>query len=69
MDQTTVRNSPYAIGDDGVGLRPNSYDARYLMCQKLLNSGLSALQIQEVRKKQAQIAKSFLQKRIFLSRL
>ncbi|CAG5105661.1 Oidioi.mRNA.OKI2018_I69.chr1.g2335.t1.cds [Oikopleura dioica] len=48
MDQTTVRNSPYAIGDDGVGMRPNSYDARYLMCQKLLNSGLSALQIQEI---------------------
>ena len=65
MDQTTVRNSPYAIGDDGVGLRPNSYDARYLMCQKLLNSGLSALQIQEVRKNKQKLPSHFCKNEYF----
>lgn len=37
--------NPYEIDAS----RPNSYDARVLMCQKLLNSGLTAFQIQEVR--------------------
>ena len=35
---------PYEIDSQ----RHNSYDARVLMCQKLLNSGLTAVQIQEV---------------------
>jgi len=36
--------NPYEIDAS----RPNSYDARVLMCQKLLNSGLTAFQIQEI---------------------
>ncbi|CBY31453.1 unnamed protein product [Oikopleura dioica] len=35
---------PYEIDSQ----RHNSYDARVLMCQKLLNSGLTAVQIQEI---------------------